>query len=43
MCSVVVKQVVIPTRLVIDYSQTINLYTKKDGFPIPLIEEIVNE
>ena len=40
---VVVKQDVIPTRLVIDYSQTINLYTEKDGFPIPLIEEIVNE
>ena len=30
-------------RLAIDYSQTINLYTEKDGFPIPLIEEIVNE
>ena len=29
--------------LVIDYSQTVNLYTEKDGFPIPLIEEIVNE
>ena len=30
-------------RLAIDYSQTINLYTEKDGFPIPLIEDIVND
>ena len=40
---VVVKQQGKPSRLAIDYSQTINLYTEKDGFPIPLIEEIVNE
>ena len=30
-------------RLAIDYSQTINLFTEKDGFPIPLIEDIVNK
>ncbi len=30
-------------RLAIDYSQTINLFTEKDGFPIPLIEDIVNQ
>ena len=30
-------------RLAIDYSQTINVYTEKDSFPIPLIEEIVNQ
>ena len=30
-------------RLAIDYSQTINLFTEKDGFPIPLIEDIVND
>ena len=30
-------------RLAIDYSQTVNLFTEKDGFPIPLIEDIVND
>ena len=30
-------------RLAIDYSQTINLFTEKDGYPIPLIEDIVND
>ena len=30
-------------RLAIDYSQTINLFTEKDGFPIPLIEDMVNK
>ena len=30
-------------RLAIDYSQTINLFTEKDGFPILLIEEMVND
>ena len=30
-------------RLAIDYSQTVNLFTEKDGFPIPLIEDIVNQ
>ena len=40
---VVVKRDGKPQRLAIDYSQTINLYTEKDGFPIPLIEDIVNK
>ena len=40
---VVVKQNGQFARLAIDYSQTINLFTEKDGFPIPLIEEIVNK
>ena len=40
---VVVKQGGQFSRLAIDYSQTINLFTEKDGFPIPLIEDIVNE
>ena len=30
-------------RLAIDYSNTINLFTEKDAFPIPLIEDIVND
>ncbi|MEL6804034.1 MAG: reverse transcriptase family protein, partial [Bacteroidota bacterium] len=30
-------------RLAIDYSQTVNLFTERDAFPIPLIEEIVND
>ena len=30
-------------RLAIDYSQTINLYTEKDSYPIPLIEQLVND
>ena len=30
-------------RLAIDYSQTINLFTEKDSFPIPLIEDIINQ
>ena len=40
---VIVKQGGKFSRLAIDYSQTINLFTEKDGFPIPLIEDIVNE
>ena len=40
---VIVKQNGNYSRLAIDYSQTINLFTEKDGFPIPLIEEIVNK
>ena len=40
---VVVKRDGEPQRLAIDYSQTINLYTEKDAFPIPLIEDIVNK
>ena len=40
---VVVKQNGQAQRLAIDYSQTINLFTEKDGFPIPLIEELVND
>ena len=30
-------------RFAIDYSQTINIFTEKDGFPIPLIKEVVND
>lgn len=30
-------------RLAIDYSQTINLFTEKDAYPIPLIEDLVND
>ena len=30
-------------RLCIDFSQTINLYTELDAYPIPLIEDIVNK
>ena len=41
-CVVVKRQGQIQ-RLAIDYSQTINLFTEKDAFPIPLIEEIVND
>ena len=29
--------------LAIDYSQTINLFTERDAYPIPLIEDIVNK
>ena len=29
--------------MVIDYSQTINLFTKLDAYPLHLIEEIINE
>ena len=29
-------------RLAVDYSQTINLFTERDAYPIPLIEDIVN-
>ena len=39
---VVVKRNGEPQRLAIDYSQTINLFTEVDGFPIPLIEDVVN-
>ena len=40
---VVVKNGGIIERLAVDYSQTINLYTENDAFPIPLIEEIIND
>ena len=30
-------------RLTVDYSQTINLYTQLDAYPIPLIPDLVNE
>ena len=30
-------------RLCIDYSQTINLYTELDAFPLPRIDGMVNE
>ena len=30
-------------RLAIDYSQTVNIFTEKDGYPIPLIEDMVND
>ena len=31
------------SRLVIDYSQTINQYTMLDAYPLPKIEDIVNK
>ena len=30
-------------RMVIDYSETINLFTHLDAYPLPLIEDVVNE
>ena len=30
-------------RMALDYSQTINLYTRLDAFPLPLIKDIVNQ
>ena len=30
-------------RMVIDYSQTINKYTELDAYPLPRIDEMVNE
>ena len=30
-------------RMVVDYSETINLYTLLDAYPLPLIEDVVNE
>lgn len=30
-------------RLVVDYSQTINRYTPLDAYPLPKIENVVNE
>lgn len=31
------------TRMCVDYSQTINLYTELDAYPFPRIDELVNE
>jgi transposase InsO family protein len=39
----VVKRDGQPQRVAIDYSQTVNIFTQKDSFPIPLIDEMVNE
>ena len=30
-------------RLCVDYSQTINIYTELDAFPLPRIDDMVNE
>ena len=30
-------------RLAVDYSQTINLYTKLDAYPLPLISDLINK
>jgi hypothetical protein len=30
-------------RLCIDYSQTINLYTELDAYPLPRIEDMINK
>ena len=30
-------------RLAVDYSQTINLYTQLDAYPLPLISDIINQ
>ena len=40
---VVVKQKENKWRLCIDYSQTVNKHTELDAFPVPRIEDLVNE
>ena len=30
-------------RLCIDYSQTINIYTQLDGYPLPRIDDMINQ
>ena len=40
---VVVKRDGKPQRVAIDYSQTVNLFTERDSFPIPLIDELINQ
>ena len=40
---VVVKQKENKWRLCIDYSQTVNKHTELDAFPVPRIEDLVND
>ena len=40
---VVVKRDGKPQRVAIDYSQTVNIFTERDSFPIPLIDELINQ